>query len=57
MIKITSRKYNGNDKYSWAIFRSDKTKPCFTGLSKNEVPYYRKLTQEQIKKEKVNGIF
>jgi hypothetical protein len=57
MIKIIIKQYNGDDKYSWAIFRSDKKEPCFTGLLKNEVPYYRKLTQEQINKEKVNGIF
>ena len=51
-IKITSRKYGGDDCYSWAIFRSDRKQPCFTGLGRDEISYYKRLTQKNIDKEK-----
>ena len=47
-IKITARKYEGDDKYSWAVFRSDRNYPIFTGLSKPEIPHYKRLVQEII---------
>lgn len=50
-IKISARKYMGDDKYSWAVFRSDILKPVFTGLSRREVSYYKKLVQEEIDKK------
>jgi hypothetical protein len=50
-IKITARKYGGDDKYSWAIFRSDKVYPVFTGLSKSEISYYKILVEKIIKDE------
>lgn len=55
-IKVTARKWGGDDTYSWAIFRSDRNKPVWTGLSKPEVNYYKRLTLEIIEKEKKNGI-
>ena len=56
-IKITAKKWMGDDCYSWAVFRSDHpNEPCFSGLSKSEVPYYKKLVQEIIdRKESKNG--
>lgn len=50
-IKITAKKYQGDDAYSWAIFRSDKSKPVWTGLSKSEINHYKKMTLEIIKNE------
>ena len=50
-IKITARKYGGDDCYSWAVFRSDQHQPCFTGLGRGEISYYKRLTQEIIDKE------
>ena len=53
--KITSRKYQGNDAYSWAIFVNGV--PVVTGLSRNEVPYYKKKISEKYNikpMEKVN---
>ncbi len=37
--KITARKYQGDDLYSWAVFVNDR--PVITGLSRSEVPYYK----------------
>jgi len=38
-IKITARKYMGDDAYSWAVFID--AVPMVTGLSRREVPYYK----------------
>ena len=51
-IKVTAKKFEGDDAYSWAIFRSDKTYPVFTGLNREVVPYYKKAVQEIIREEK-----
>lgn len=59
-IKVTARKHEGDDMYSWAIFRSDRQYPIFTGLGKSEVPYYKKRVEEIVKQkqveEKLDGI-
>lgn len=52
MVKVTARKWNGDDAYSWAIFRSDQHEPVTTGLSRPEVAYYRRVVLEAIEKEK-----
>jgi len=39
--KITARKYEGDDAYSWAVFIDDN--PFVKGLSKRETAYYKKL--------------
>lgn len=38
--KITSRKHNGDDAYSWAVFRDDEL--MFAGLCRAQVPHYKK---------------
>lgn len=43
--KITARKYCGDDKYSWAVFKDGR--PVVTGLSRTEVAYYKKLLTEE----------
>lgn len=42
--KITAKKWNGDDTYSWAVFVDGR--PAFTGLSKAEVPHYKTLAAE-----------
>ena len=37
VVKITARKWNGDDEYSWAVFSSRQSQPIVTGLSKFEV--------------------
>lgn len=32
--KLEIRQYHGEGKYSWAIFRADRTKPMCAGISK-----------------------
>ena len=46
--RITARKYQGDDLYSWAVFLDGR--PMMTGLSKREVPYYKK----QVEKNYIN---
>lgn len=48
-IKVTARKWNGDDEYSWAIFRSDQIEPVVAGLHKREVPGHKKTIIELIK--------
>jgi len=43
-VKITARKYNGDDEYSWAVFRDGK--PVFTGLARGQVKYYKTKAAE-----------
>lgn len=42
--KITARKYLGDDALSWAVFIDGV--PFVTGLSRREVPYYKKQAAE-----------
>lgn len=52
MVKVTSRKYEGDDRYSWAIFRSDFPHfPVYSGLTKREIPYYKKQVENKIAEE------
>ena len=48
-MKITARKYEGDDSASWAVFVDGR--PVVTGLTKREVPYYKRLAESQAKKE------
>jgi hypothetical protein len=50
--KITARKWRGDDKGSWAIFVSNQSYPVVSGLTKSEVPYYKKLTEEKLREKK-----
>lgn len=49
--KITVKKYEGDDDYSWAVFRSDKKEPAFTGLSKPETKYYKTMVEGILRNE------
>lgn len=40
MDKVTARKYGGDDQASWAVFLNGQ--PFVTGLTRREVPYYKK---------------
>ncbi len=48
--RITVRKYNGDDIYSWAVFLDGK--PAYTGLSKGQSKFYKRLLTEQLKEKK-----
>jgi hypothetical protein len=39
--RITARKYQGDDEYSWAVFFDGR--PVYTGLNRSVVAYYKKL--------------
>lgn len=38
--RITAKKYQGDDSASWAVFIDGN--PMVTGLTKREVPFYKK---------------
>lgn len=37
----------GDDRYSWAVFLDDR--PIVTGLSRAEVPYWKKRIEKEAK--------
>jgi hypothetical protein len=44
--RITARKYEGDDRYSWAVFIDGS--PFVTGLSQREVAHYKKRAAERL---------
>lgn len=58
MVKFTVRKYEGDDPYSWAVFRSKDVKhlkgiivfgqarPIIDGCSRSEANYYKKRLEK-----------
>jgi hypothetical protein len=46
--KVTARKYMGDDAYSWAVFVDGRV--AVSGLSRREVPHYKRLVQEGLDK-------
>ena len=44
---ITSRKYGGDDKYSWAVLHNGHC--CVSGLTKREVEFYKKRVLDRVK--------
>jgi hypothetical protein len=55
---FTIRKYNGDDMYSWAVFRAAGGRPVVTGCGKREAGYHADVLEaEEIKRrlEKVNA--
>lgn len=49
--KITARKYGGDDKASWGIFVGTQSYPVIAGLTKSEIPYYKKQVEKLIEKK------
>jgi hypothetical protein len=44
--RVTARKYNGDDAYSWAVFVDGC--PKWTGLQRSEVDYYKRIENERL---------
>jgi hypothetical protein len=42
---VTARKHGGDDAYSWAVFLDGR--PVITGLSRQEVPYWKSRIREE----------
>ena len=45
--KITIRKYNGDDLYSWAVFIDNHPRPVMCGMDRHSAQYER----DRLKKE------
>jgi len=56
--KFTTRKFNGDDRYSWAVFRKEdlpkghrgivfygEARPVVSGLSRSSASYYAKTLE------------
>jgi len=52
--RITIKKYNGDDNYSWAIFKNDNPFPSMTGLTKREAEDYKKMILKKWNERKNN---
>ena len=48
MAKVTAKKYEGDDCYSYAVFIDGRVTQ-FTGLSRMEADYYKKMVRQMIK--------
>ena len=59
-IKYTIRKFNGDDSYSWAVFRKSdlpkgrrgtifwgEAQPIYSGLTRSSARYYKNLLEER----------
>lgn len=44
-VRITIRKWNGDDELSWAVFVDGKV--TYNGLSRREAAYYRDLARKE----------
>lgn len=44
--KLTARKWQGDDAYSWAIFIDGRHEPAVSGLTRSQVAYYKKQVAE-----------
>ena len=47
--KITARKYEGDDVYSWAVFIDGR--PVYTGLDRRSVAHYKKMAEAVVAKK------
>lgn len=52
--KITAKKHGGNDRFSWAVFIDGRM--FISGLTRSEVPYYKKMAEDVLKARKDGGI-
>lgn len=52
--KITAKKFGGDDAYSWAVLVNGR--PAFTGLTRSQVPYYRKKAEAGYKESAVAAL-
>ena len=59
-MKYTIRKYDGDDCYSWAVFRKDSlpkghrgpvfygdARPVYSGLSREQARYFKDILEEK----------
>jgi len=45
--KYTIRKWNGDDLYSWAVFKDGRVIHDLTGLNREQARYYRDLCKSE----------
>jgi hypothetical protein len=56
MNKFSIRKWNGDDQYSWAVFKKGRSEPIVTGLSRREAQFYRKQFEDAAVKKDAKRI-
>ena len=45
-VRVTIRKYMGDDSYSWAVFKDGR--PTYTGCTRSDAQYYRDKIRKEI---------
>lgn len=48
--RVSARKYQGDDKYSWAVFIDGR--PFVTGLGQDQVDYYKRVAYKKLQENK-----
>lgn len=48
--KVTARKWGGDDAGSWAVFLPGQQAPMVSGLTRAEVPYYKRQAQQLLER-------
>ncbi len=51
-VKFSYKKHNGDDAYSWAVFRNDMSRPIVSGENRSSA----KCIKETLEKEYKEGI-
>jgi hypothetical protein len=55
-VKVSIRKYEGDDEYSWAVFKSDQSRPVVAGLGKREAQYHKQKIEQMLKDKQNESI-
>lgn len=55
--KVTIRKYNGDDQYSWAVFTDGRiAHPSLTGLNRSQARYYRDQVKARLGQQVLTAV-
>jgi hypothetical protein len=47
-VRVTARKWQGDDAYSWAVFLDGRVRTDLSGLSRSQARYYVAMVRKQI---------
>lgn len=50
MKKVTTKKYGGDDLYSWAVFVNGRVVNGLTGLNRAQAKHYKRMLEEDEEK-------
>ena len=53
--KVTTRKWGGDDAYSWAVFVEGQTKPVVSGLGREEARSHKGTVEKLLRERQETG--